>query len=217
MSSRKPHVAQSTFGFPDDSSPERGLSSPQQTPSTQNSCPVQSSTFSLRPESSLIHVLSFPHPAWSNLATPKNVEKLSFQARLNCLYRQSENFYTTLKCNILPDPSGLMVRAAPCLPPLLSSRTLRHLLEAPSSLSSCLCELLGIQKNVEKLSFQARVFSILLQPENYLATPKFNIFPRSAAPPTTTPQHPPPKDFCHVSEQTSPSIRRWTRPPPSVK
>jgi len=54
------------------------------------------------------------------IALPKNVEKLSFQARLNCLYRQSENFLTTSQVNIfprLPNPIRQFAQSHFLLPP----------------------------------------------------------------------------------------------------
>jgi len=51
-----------------------------------------------------------------NLPLPKkNVEKLSFQARLNCLYRQLKNFLTTPKFYISP-PSSASWRSASSTP-----------------------------------------------------------------------------------------------------
>jgi len=80
--------------------PARGLSSPQQTPSTQRPRPVQLSTFSPKPETHPIYVPRSPRPTWSNLATLQNVEKLSFQARIYSNCRETKIFFTTPKFNI---------------------------------------------------------------------------------------------------------------------
>jgi len=186
MSSRKPPVAQSTFGFPDDSTTARGLSSPQPTSSAH-----RLSVGMLTPPAHLLCSPSrtlppahlgapqkmrealFPPPpspslclSWLNFATLQNVEKRSFQARLNCLYRQLEKIFTIPKCNIFPNPSRSIARTAPCLPPRLPARTLRPLLEAPAFLrafASCA----GDQKNVEKLSFQAPLSAVNREPKKF--------------------------------------------------
>jgi len=188
MSSRNPAVSQSTSGFPDDSiSPpgisllqERGLSSPQQTPSIQRLRPVQLATFNLQLEAP-----PSPSPclwclSWLNLATSKNVEKLSFQPRLNCLYRQSKNFLTTPEFYISPPSSASWRSASSAHLPLFPSRpwqparfgALQKMCEAflsplgvfvslvgdpfPNpilhSAPSALCQNVPL-KNVEKLSF----------------------------------------------------------------
>jgi len=168
MSSRKPPVRQSTFGFPDDSAHHLvGTTSTSSHLSTTTPPPAapastQPATFNPKPETR-------PQPSpcprclsWSNLATPKNVEKLSFQARLNCLYRQSKKIFTASKVNIFPRPTPPIRRPA-------QPSTFNRQLETNSFPASCLRELCGRQsgsrKNVERFSFQARVRAISCETE----------------------------------------------------
>jgi len=114
MSSRNPPVAQSTSGFPDD--PTRSADfSPQPAPSAHRlsigvSAPpahlpsppaLLTSRGAFSPLSPSVRSVS-SSASVSFSSRFQSVEKLSFQARLNCLYRQSENFLTTPKFYIFP-------------------------------------------------------------------------------------------------------------------
>jgi len=185
MSSRKPPVRQSTFGFPDDSaSPRVGTTSTSShlfspTPPPAASTSTQPSTRNLKLETHLPLPCLSPCLSWLILTTSKNVEKLSFQARLNCLYRQSENFLTTPKFNILPPPPASILRTAPGLSPLSPSHpwrpvrlgALQKMHEAFFSPALCLRELRGRQsrpsKNVEKLSFGPHRLACTSRPKKY--------------------------------------------------
>jgi len=225
MSSRKPPVRQSTFGFPDDSAPPRvGTTSTSShlfsasPPSAAPAC----LTFNLQP-ATLPSTPAPLAPKWLLLPTLQNVEKLSFQARLNCLYRQSENFCTapkfyifypsTVRPSLLPAlRHGKLFRRSFRLFPSRPSRPLRPLrlgalqkmreafsrrsLSVRSVSSSASVSLLFSFKNVEKLSFQARVRAISCETEKLF--------------------HPVFQHFLLPKSRRRPSQRRLARPPPRL-
>jgi len=212
MSSRKPPVAQSTFGFPDDPPRSADFSPPRISSAhrlsvgmlTPTAHPPGSPLCSLRPLRSLREAFS-PHPlslypvsssaSASVLSNFQNVEKLSFQARLNCLYRQLENFFTASKVNIFPrptppirrpaHPSTFNVQLETNSSPSLSLRPARlgalpKMREALSSPVLCLGELggrpPGSRKNVEKISFGPHRLACTSRRKK-LFHPHFSTFP----------------------------------------
>jgi len=142
-----------------------------------------------------------------NLAILQNVEKLSFQARLNCLYRQSKIFLTTPECNIFPPflaghpvsrpGSSLATHHSPhFLPPshplrparLGALQKMREAFSLPRSVGLCAwwelipSHLKNLDKppqvnilskfgNVEKFSFQARIYSNCRESRKIFSTP----------------------------------------------
>jgi len=141
--------------------------------------------------------LPCPDLSWLNLATPKNVEKVAFYPRppfakrtspsgnwivglgkpIRAISCETEFFFTTPKFNILPDPSGFMVRVAPCLSPLLLARPLR---EAASGVLSI--DPVARPKKVEKLSFGPHRLACTSKAKNYFR-PQTHTFPPDGSDP----------------------------------
>jgi len=166
MSSRKPPVGQSTFGFPDDSF--LGARAFQPAANSVHPAPASCPTRNPKPETPSPLSPCSPCLAWSNLATQKNVEKLSFQARIYLFCRESENFFTTLKCDIFPHPTPASRR--PAQPSTVKLETLstpsRPWLEAPAFLR-VFVSFVGDRKNVEKLSFHPRIYLFCRESQNF--------------------------------------------------
>jgi len=98
--------------------------------------------------------LPCPGLSWLNLATPINVEKLSFQARLSAVNREPKKFLTTPKCNIFPRPTPLAA-APPSLQPLTCTLYLPDPILRPLFVHGCEASLLP--RSVRSVSSSASV------------------------------------------------------------
>jgi len=183
MSSRNPPVAQSTFGFPDDSLSAPGSTRlglvPSGVPpkvnilSTRRFCPARLSTLDLKsePDSSPVRALRSWHEAFSFPAlclcklrgrrsrSPKNVEKLSFGPhRLACTSKAKKIFPP--RFSTFPPPKTVQLFSQICASVSFGG--------GPFPFSSlCLSWfILPTLPNVEKLSFQPRVYLFLRESKN---------------------------------------------------
>jgi len=200
MSSRKPTVAQSTFGFPDD--PFLGARAFQPAANSVHPAPASYPTRNLRPETPPSPSPCPPCLSWLNLTTPKNVEKLSFQARLSAVNREPKKFCklnwpgicrTFHAPHPAPDPSPILgqsplglSRPQPTLP-IAPSHCFPSLPSLPSLRTApfffpvlCLGKLGGrrlrSRKNVEKLSFGPHRLACTSKAKK-LFHPPFQLFP----------------------------------------
>jgi len=208
MSSRRPPVCQSTFGLPDD--PNRSADfSPQPTPSVHRLSvgvltppahlpssrplrPARLGTLQKMREAPFFPTLCPPCLGWLLLPTLQNVEKLSRKARIRAISCETKKISTSPKFNNFPCLDTPFRRLAQLPGHLLPSRPfcpfcpLRPLREALFSPALCLRELCGSQsgslKNVEKLSFQARLNCLYRQLEIFFTAPKCNFFQHRIAP-----------------------------------
>jgi len=173
MSSRKPPVGQSTFGFPDDPprsadfSPQPDSSAPRLsvgvlTPPAPLPCTLLRTIRSLR-EALSSPVLWLCELRGRPSSSRKNVEKLSFHPRNpERTANRKKLFHPPFQH--FPPPKTVQLSSHLCgLRALVRSKKCVKL--PPSLFLGVFVRFVGDQKNVEKLSFQARVFSILLEPE----------------------------------------------------
>jgi len=225
MSSRKPPVRQSTFGFPDDSTPGRtptsvgqlgtsprslpldttprasalnpcpnlrsalraafGVSPKVNIPSTHRSPSATPSNFNPQPEISS----SLPCPqclAWLIFSTSKNVEKISFQARVFRFCSNRKNLPRRRNSTFCPIHPALLFEPLSVSSPSPPSRSLRPLREALSSPALNLCGRnpasilqsvpfrLGQNvppRNVEKLSFGPHRLACTSKRKKYFHAP----------------------------------------------
>jgi len=183
MSSLKPPVGQSTFGFPDDPPLSVDFSPP------RTSSAHRLSVGMLTPPA---HLPSSPSRPWR-------------PARLSALQKMREAPFLNRPPSppapgSTPDPHQTPVCAHLCgyvrlipknflrpnvdsRPPLANPRSKIPKTSSVCSVSSApAVSSLSNFQNVEKLSFQARLNCLYRQSENFLITPKVNIFPNCGTP-----------------------------------